>query len=148
MPVTAKGLRYASASGRSPMPLPNRRAGLNTSNDSAPAFFRPVPPAFQPKAAERMVSWAGLVKNWYLSVISRLPNPLSVLSFGAGSRLFHSPASVRPRLGKMRFENSPEMFAVLLDGASPSLGVLNSRKVGSESSSDTNGSSIVSVDGK
>src|SRR5262249_24903345 len=111
-------------------------------------FFRPVPPASQPNAAERMVSWAALVKNWYLSVISRLPKPLSVLSFGAGSRLFHSPASVSPRLGKMRFENSPEMFAVLLDGSSPWLGSLKSRKVGSESSSDTNGSWIVRVDGK
>jgi len=130
------------------MPLPKSRAGLKTSKDSAPALFLPVPPASQPNAAERIVSWVALVKNWYLSVISRLPKPLSVRPLSAGSRRFHSPPSVRPRSGKMRFENSPEMLVIWLGGTSPSPGCLMCRKVGSDSSSATKGSSSVSVDGK
>src|SRR5439155_760491 len=108
IPVTASGLSQASALGRSPKPLPKSRAGLKTSKDSAPIFARPVPPASQPKATEKMVSCSALVKNWYLSVSSRLPKPLSVLPLAAGSRRVQSPPKVRPRLGKIRLENSPE----------------------------------------
>ena len=148
IPVTASGLSQASALGRSPKPLPKSRAGLKTSKDSAPIFARPVPPASQPKATEKMVSCSALVKNWYLSVSSRLPKPLSVLPLAAGSRRVQSPPKVRPRLGKIRLENSPETVVFWRAGVSPSRGSLMWNTVGSESSSATKGSSMVRVDGK
>src|SRR5215470_16889573 len=97
---------------------------------------------------EAIVSCAALVKNWYFNVTSRLPRPLSVLPFGAGSKRFHSPPSVMPKFGKMRLENSPEMLVNWPACPSLSPGCLMCRMVGSESSSATNGSSMVSVEGK
>src|SRR5215813_11446933 len=97
---------------------------------------------------EAIVSCGALVKNWYFNVTSRLPRPLSVRPLGAGSKRFHSPPSVMPKFGKMRLENSPEMLVNWPACPSLSPGCLMCRIVGSESSSATNGSSMVSVEGK
>src|SRR5581483_5390144 len=46
-PVTARGRRSASDSGRSPSPLPNRRLGPSVENDSASTRRLPTPPTSQ-----------------------------------------------------------------------------------------------------
>ena len=53
IPVTASGRRYARLSGRSPSPLPNRRAGDRTWKSSAPTSVSPTPPISQPRLSDR-----------------------------------------------------------------------------------------------
>src|SRR4029453_16370609 len=146
-PVTAKGLRKRTASGRSPMPFPKKRCGVTVSKDSAPTLARPVPPTSQETPAERMVSCASLLRKTYLRETSMLSKPVTVRP-SSGSRILYVPASETPKLGVSLFENSAER-SVSRVGGPPSLpGSLRCETVRNDSSSATNGSSTARVAGK
>src|SRR5215831_12785555 len=143
-PVTASGFKNETASGRSPNPLPQKNPGAHVVNDSAPIRLLPVPPISTPPPNERMVSCSSLSKNSYFAESSRLPNPVCEDSLGGLRLMTLSPIS-RPKFGVMRLAMST---VTSVSRVPPSSGATMLDTVGSESSSLTNGSSVVSVAGK
>src|SRR5262245_60493429 len=143
-PVTASGLSNETVSGRSPNPLPKKNPGAHVVNESASTRLLPVPPISTPAPNERMVSCSSLSKNWYFAASSKLPNPVCDDSLG-GLRLMTASPTSMAKFGVMRLAMSTTISVSRVPSSS---GVTMLETVGSESSSLTNGSSVVSVAGK
>src|SRR5262249_5177160 len=93
---------------------------------------------------ERMMSCSPVSKSSYFAAISRLPNPVCEDSLG-GLRLMRVSPSSMPKFGVMRLAMST---TTSVSRVPPSSGVTMLDTVGNESSSLTNGSSVLSVAGK
>src|SRR4029453_15007802 len=137
-PVTAKGLRKRTASGRSPMPFPKKSCGVTVSKDSAPTLARPVPPTSHETPAGGMVSCASLLGKTYLREISLLSKPVTVRP-SSGSRILYVPASETPKLGVSLFENSAERSVSRVGGPSSLPGSLRCETVRNERVVDREG---------
>ena len=61
VPVTAIGFSIAMLSGRSPNPLPKKRAGVIVEKSTAPTRAAPVPPTLTFTPVDNMNSWGASV---------------------------------------------------------------------------------------
>src|SRR5262249_24235019 len=119
-----------------------KRVGVSVVNGSAPTAALPVRPHSISSAADMTNSRAVSVKNWNLKLDSRFWNPLTAGPSGGRKRVQVEPTEI-PKLSVMRLEYSAAMSSSA--ALSP---FLNREIVGSDNSSATQGSSMLSVAGK